>query len=580
MTQFRVWAPKVKKVELDLNASLVDMERNDDGWWSVDIDLKDMEIEYAYRVDGFGPIPDPRSQFQPHGVLGPSRTVRHDRFKWTDQSFCTKPLSSGIIYELHIGTFTPEGTFDSAVSQLDHLVNLGVTHVEIMPICEFPGKRGWGYDGVDLYAVHHHYGGPEGFKRLVNACHERGLSVILDVVYNHVGPTGNFLDRFGPYFMEKHPGQWGQPFNLSEPHSDEVRRFFIDNMKMWLRDYHVDGLRLDAVHAIVDNSALHILEELNEEAEQVEAHLGRPVIMIAESDLNDPRMIRSRDAHGFGFHAQWIDDFHHSLHAYLTGQTTGYFTGYGTLEALAHTMTKGFYFARTFCPHRDRVYGRPSTGLSAHRFIGFLQNHDQVGNRYEGDRSAHFITLGQARIAAAIVLTGPFIPMLFMGEEWGASTPFLYFTDHEDPELARAVSIGRQKDFEKIGWDHEKVPDPQDPATMEKSKLRWDELAHSPHKELLEWHRLLIQLRKRYSDLVDGRMENMLVDYDEGAQWMLYQRGRVTVVVNFSKEQRLIPLKPMTVRDVLGASEDEVRILENQVLMPAESAVILGPETP
>lgn len=577
MTLFRVWAPRARKVQLDLHSTLVDMTAEPNGWHSVEVDTKGLEIEYAFRLDEHGPIPDPRSPYQPRGVTGPSRMVDHSRFQWTDQGFSAKPLSSGIIYELHIGTFTPEGTFESAIERLDHLVELGITHIELMPVIEFPGKRGWGYDGVDLFAPHHHYGGPNGLKALVNACHERGLAVILDVVYNHVGPTGNYFEHFAPYFMEEHPGRWGQPFNFGEAHSDEVRQFFLDNMRMWFVDYHLDGLRLDAVHVMIDYSAFHFLEEVCAEADEIEAHVARSLVMIAESDANDPQMVRSRDAHGMGFDAQWIDDFHHALHAYLTGQTEGYFAGFGTLKALAHTLTEGFYYCGNFCPHRERSHGRSSDGISAHRFIGFLQNHDQVGNRYAGERSVHFLSRGQAKIAAAIVLLGPYIPMLFMGEEWGASTPFLYFTDHEDPELARAVSIGRQKDFEKIGWDPDQVPDPQDPQTLEKSKLKWDEIDQAPYREMLDWHRHLIQLRKRFSDLTDGRLDRVEVEYDEAAQWMLITRGEVIIAVNFAKDQRQLPLQNASSLTCIAASANLIEQQENVAAMPPESVAVFGP---
>lgn len=578
MTVFRVWAPKAKKMQLELPSGIMDMKPGEGGWFRAEADTGSQPVDYAFRIDGKGPIPDPRSPFQPYGVLGKSRTVDHGAFQWTDQHFNARPLSSALFYELHIGTFTEKGTFASAIEKLDYLVDLGVTHVEIMPVAEFPGKRGWGYDGVDLFAPHHHYGGPDGLKTLVNACHERGLAVILDVIYNHVGPTGNFLDRFAPYFMEEYQGRWGKPFNFGKAHCDEVRRFLVDNIRMWLTDYHFDGLRLDAVHVMFDFSALHILEEMNVEADQIEAHTGRQAVMIAESDANDPRMVIPREANGLGFDAQWIDDFHHALHALLTGQTTGYFTGFGSIATLVHTMTRGFFFTGQYCPHRFRRHGRPVVGLSADKFIGFMQNHDQVGNRYLGDRSAHFLSPGRARIAAAIVLTSPFIPMLFMGEEWASTSPFLYFTDHEDPELAKAVSLGRQRDFEKIGWDPELASDPQDPHTMEKSRLRWEELDQTPHREMLQWHKALIRLRKTFPELTDGRFERVQAQFDEQAQWLAFRRGNVRVVANFSLEEKEVPLQGPWPRDLLAASEDEVAVHESRIVLPPESVAILGPQ--
>ena len=381
------------------------------------------------------------------------------------------------IYELHVGTFSPEGTFDGAAARLDHLVDLGVDVVELLPVAQFPGRHGWGYDGVDLYAPHDPYGGPDGLKRLVDACHARGLAVVIDVVYNHLGPAGNYLAEFGPYFTDRYTTPWGTAVNLDGPDSDPVRDFVVGNALMWVRDYHADGLRLDAIHAIVDTSAVHILEELRAQVEALAAELGRQVFLIAESDLNDPKIVHRPELGGYGIDAQWSDDFHHALHAVLTGERTGYYADFGSLDHLAKSLRQAYVYDGGYSPHRRRRHGRSPAGLPPTRFLGYLQNHDQVGNRATGERSSMLLSTGLLKVAAAIVLLGPFVPMLFQGEEWAASTPFLYFTDHDDPELGEAVSEGRRREFAAFGWSPEQVPDPQAPETFEASVLRWDERA-------------------------------------------------------------------------------------------------------
>ena len=525
MRTFRVWAPDAVSVELDAAGARTPMRREPGGWWEVTAEA----LDYGFVVDGAGPFPDPRSPWQPDGVHGPSRVVDHDAYPWQDAGWRGVHLPSAVLYELHVGTFTPEGTFTAAIERLDHLVDLGVDAVELLPVAEFPGTRGWGYDGVDLFAPHSAYGGPEGLKRLVDACHARGLGVVLDVVYNHLGPSGNHLGRFGPYFTDRHRTNWGDAVNVDGAGSGEVRRFVIDNALMWLRDYHCDGLRLDAVHAIVDDSAVHLLEELSTRVDELAAHVGRPLFLIAESDLNDPRFVRSRDAGGYGIDAAWADEWHHALHAVLTGETNGYYEDFGSLAQLATALERAWVYAGEWSPHRGRVHGRPPTGLEGWRFVVCTQNHDQVGNRAAGERLSQLVSPGRLRIAAALLLTSPFVPMLFQGEEWGASTPFQYFTDHEDAELGRAVSEGRRNEFRHFGWDPSDVPDPQDPATFERSVLRWDEAGGGSHAELLEWDRGLIRLRKALPELSDGRRDTVHVEVDEDEGRLVYRRGRVTV---------------------------------------------------
>ena len=478
MTTLSVWAPHATSVACETGGARLPMARDGRGWWSC---AADGVTEYAYVVDGAGPFPDPRSPWQPRGIDGPSRVVDHGAFTWTDDGWRGVDLATAVLYELHVGTFTPEGTFDGVAGKLDHLAGLGVDAIELLPVAEFSGDRGWGYDGVDLYAPHHAYGGPDGLKRLVDACHARGIGVVMDVVYNHLGPAGNHLSKFGPYFTSSHQTAWGDAVNFDGPESGEVRRFVVDNALMWLRDYHCDGLRLDAIHAIVDGSPVHVLEEL---ATRV-AELDPPRFLVAEDEREDARVIRSRDSGGYGIDAVWADDWHHALHTVLTGESSGYYAEFGSLDQLATAIGEGW------------VRRRPPDDVRPSQFVICTQNHDQVGNRAAGERLSQLVSADALRYAAALLLSSPFVPMLFMGEEWGASTPFRYFTDHADPALARAVSEGRRSEFREFGWNPANVPDPQDPATFEASKLQWDEVERDEHAALLEWYRALIARRRR-----------------------------------------------------------------------------------
>ncbi|HWH35612.1 MAG TPA: malto-oligosyltrehalose trehalohydrolase [Acidimicrobiales bacterium] len=577
MTTFRVWAPRADRVEVDLGGRRIAMGEAGRGWWEVEVADAGPGTDYAYRVDGSDPLPDPRSAHQPHGVNGPSRVVDHRAFRWQDGAWRGFHLPSAVLYELHIGTFSAEGTFDGAVAHLDHLVQLGVTAVELLPVAQFPGCRNWGYDGVDLYAPHDGYGGPDGLRRLVDACHARGLGVVLDVVYNHLGPEGNHLERFAPYFTSFYATPWGQAVNYDRAASDEVRRFVIDNALSWLRDYHFDALRLDAIHAIVDTSATHLLEQLAVEVAELAAAEGRSLWLIAESDLNDPRVIRPRDAGGHGIDAQWSDDFHHALHTVLTGEHDGYYRDFGSLADLATALEHVWVYAGRWSPTRDRTHGRPPTGLPGWCFLGYLQNHDQVGNRAVGDRISSALSTDRLKVGAALVLTAPFVPMLFQGEEWAASTPFQYFTSHDDPELGRLVRQGRRAEFAAFGWTAEQVPDPQDPATFERSKLDWEEPGRSPHAEMLDWYRTLIELRRSTPGLGDGRLDRVRVRVDEEAGWLVVERGQLRVAANLGPSPVTVALEGGTDQAVLAASHPGISVHGDHADLPSDSVVIVGP---
>jgi maltooligosyltrehalose trehalohydrolase len=532
-----VWAPLAEAVELVVDDQVrVPMEAAEDGWHRVTTDVLGAGSDYAFSLDGGEPLPDPRSRWQPRGVLAPSRVVDPGAFAWSDAGWCAPPLASAVIYELHVGTFSPEGTFDGALARLDALVELGVTHVELMPVAAFSGERGWGYDGVFPFAVHEPYGGPEGLARFVDACHARGLAVLLDVVYNHLGPEGNVLERFGPYFTDHYATPWGKAINLDAADSDEVRRYVVDNAVSWLRDYHLDGLRIDAIHAIIDTSATHILEELAVRVDALEAELGRPLVLIAESDLNDPRVVRGREAGGYGIDAQWSDDFHHAIHAYLTGERQGYYQDFGRLADLARCLETPFLYDGRRSAFRRRRHGRAPEALPAWRFLGYAQNHDQVGNRAVGDRLIHVAGAELAEVTAALVLLAPWVPMLFQGEEWGAGSPFQYFTDHQDEGLAKAVRRGRRGEFSAFGWKPDQIPDPQDERTFARSRLDWSEREAEPHAALLDWHRRLIALRAARPELRDGRREPGAVRYDEYECWLTLRRGNVVLACNFDRE--------------------------------------------
>jgi maltooligosyltrehalose trehalohydrolase len=577
MHRFKVWAPRANTIGVRIENTVHPMQEAAGGWWHADVGNAIAGTDYAFLVDGDEPaVPDPRSAWQPHGVHGPSRIVDHAAFVWTDAQWQAPPLGSAILYELHIGTFTAEGTLDAAQLRLPYLKDLGITHIELMPVNAFPGKCGWGYDGVSLFAPQEAYGGPEALKRFVNACHQQGLAVLLDVVYNHLGPSGNYLGKFGPYFTHLHNTPWGDAVNLEDAGSHEVRRFFCDNALMWLRDYHFDGLRLDAVHAYMDRSAIHFMEQLSTEVRALEAETGKHCVVIAESDLNDPRLVKPPQAGGYGMDAQWSDDFHHSLVTVLTGDRSGYYSDFGTMADLAKSLKSAFVYDGIYAPHRDRVHGRPVEGLPAWRFLGYAQNHDQVGNRAQGERLCHLTSVGRAKIAAALVFTAPFVPMLFQGEEWAASSPFQYFTDHEDTELGRSVSEGRKREFAAFGWNPDDIPDPQDEQTFLRSKLKWEERGTGEHAEMLAWYKQLIALRKRHPELTNGLLEDTKIEFSEEEKWLAMQRGNLEVVVNLRNQPLKRQVHPAS--KLLLSSNAAAKINEASLNLPPDTVAILKVE--
>ncbi|MET8724767.1 malto-oligosyltrehalose trehalohydrolase [Streptomyces misionensis] len=578
--QFEVWAPQADRVTLQCEGVAHPLGRDPEraGWWRGEAEAGD-GARYGFALDDGPVLPDPRSRRQPDGPDGLSAVVEHERYTWR-ADWPGRALPGAVLYELHVGTYTPEGTLDAAAARLGHLSELGVTHVELMPLCPFPGRHGWGYEGVSPWAVHEPYGGPEALKRFVDRAHELGLAVILDVVHNHLGPSGNHLPRFGPYFTDAYTTPWGAAVNLDAPGSDEVRAFLIGSALAWLRDYRLDGLRLDAVHALYDTRARHFLEELSAAVDDLAAELGRPLSLIAESDLNNPRFITPRAEHGLGLHAQWNDDFHHALHTALTGESQGYYADFARapFAALAKTLTGGYFHDGTYSSFRGRHHGRPldRARVGGHRLLGYSQTHDQVGNRAQGDRLSAHLSPGLLACAATLVLTAPFTPMLFMGEEWAAGTPWQFFTDHTDPELAEAVRRGRRREFAAHGWAEEDVPDPQDPATRERSCLDWSEPGRPPHARVLDWYRRLIALRREQPDLTDPDLADTKVAYDEEARWLAFRRGDVRVAVNLGKDPAAIPLGTRPAL-VLAAWEPVAAPGADGLLqLPGESCVVLA----
>jgi maltooligosyltrehalose trehalohydrolase len=563
--------------------AIVQMRRSGGGWWVPDgadgavPDPTRGPCDYGYLIDDSDvPLPDPRSRRQPAGVHQRSQTYDAGAFAWTDETWTGRQLPGSVIYELHLGTFTPEGTLDSAIDRLDHLRSIGVDLVELMPVNAFNGIWNWGYDGVDWFAVHEAYGGPPAYQRFVDACHAVGLGVVQDVVYNHLGPSGNYLPLFGPY-LKTGRNTWGDLVNLDGEGSAEVRRFILDNVHLWFADYHVDALRLDAVHALSDSSPVHILEEMAVETAALSAHLGRPLTLIAESDLNDTRLVTPREGGGYGLDAQWSDDFHHALHVALTGETTGYYADFEPLSALAKVCEKGFFHDGTWSSFRACDHGAAiDTGhMPTWRLVVCNQDHDQIGNRARGDRLSDpgpgHLDDDQLACAALLTLCGPFTPMLFMGEEWSASTPFQFFTSHPEPELGRVTAEGRIAEFARMGWDPSVVPDPQDPQTFERSKLDWSELLHGRHARLLATYRHLAHLRRRLPELTDPAFASLSAAADEETRLFTLRRGGLLIAVNFGEA----PVTLAEQGEVLFTTPTAATVSDGTTSLPPHAGLLL-----
>jgi maltooligosyltrehalose trehalohydrolase len=537
--EFIVWAPQRMSVEIRFvgggrppvaakhpggKREYFQMKQDDNGYWTALVEDIFPGARYFYRLDNERERPDPASHFQPDGVHGPSQIIDHGSFKWTDKNWKGIPLREMIMYELHAGAFTKEGTFDAIVPVLDYLNDLGVNAIEIMPVVQFTGERNWGYDGTYPFAVQNSYGGPDGLKRLVNACHKNGTAVILDVVYNHLGPEGNYLWDFAPYFTDKYRTPWGQAINFDDAYSNDVRNYFIENALHWFRHYHIDALRLDAVHGITDMSAVPFLQELACRVEEFSEREGRKCYLIAESDLNDSRLIRPKGQGGFCIDAQWNDDFHHCIHTLLTGEKDGYYIDFGKMSHLIKSMREGYVYSGGYSVYRKRNHGNSSKDIPAHKFVVFSQNHDQVGNRAAGDRPGQNMSFEKLKLAAGLVLLSPYIPLLFMGEEYGETAPFQYFVSHSDEHLIEAVRKGRREEFASFGWEGE-IPDPQAESTFLDSKINIGLHKEGRHNALFRFYKELIRLRKEVPALSHPSRDNMEVTHIEG-EGVLFVRRR------------------------------------------------------
>ncbi len=581
-TRFVVWAPEKKKAEVVAGNQRFLMNKTPDGYWQISIPGMKPGTLYKYSIDSQDPVPDPASRSQPLGVHGPSEVLANN-FNWTDHEWKGLSLAEMILYELHVGTFTPEGTFSALTTKLDYLKKLGVNTIELMPVAQFPGERNWGYDGVFPFAVQHSYGGAEMLKRLVDEAHRKDIAVVLDVVYNHLGPEGNYLGHYGPYFTEKYKSVWGQALNFDDAWCDGVRNFFLQNALMWLRDFHIDGLRLDAVHAICDFSATHFIEELESVVRNLEHETGKRKVLIAEFDLNNPRYISDKSVGGYGLDGQWVDEFHHALHALVTRETDGYYEDFGTVGHLKKAITSGYVYTGEYSQHRKKHFGR-SAGNAYSQFVVFAQNHDQVGNRLLGDRLTSALSFEQLKLVAAVYLLAPHVPMLFMGEEYGEKNPFQYFVSHTDEKLVEAVREGRKKEFSYFRWAGE-IPDPQSQQTFDACKLSWS-VEESQAKILIDYYARLIAIRKLPPWQTFTRDSLESVDMEHGhvvAFERIASRERKIILFNFHHERVTIPL-PSRYSTIFfdscaaqWAGLHHSTIANNKLTMEAESAIILEP---
>jgi maltooligosyltrehalose trehalohydrolase len=544
--EVQVWAPFAKELSLVLIASQKDIPlRNEEyGYWSLTTTALKPGDLYYLAING-KQLPDPASLSQPDGVHGPSRALALAEFNWADAEWKNHPLEDYLIYELHTGTFNASHNFKGIIDRLDYLVDLGITAIEIMPVAQFPGERNWGYDGVYPFAVQHSYGGAEGLKELINACHQKGLAVILDVVYNHFGPEGNYFGEFGPYFTDKYHTPWGKAINFDDAWCDAVRHYFIENVLMWFRDFHVDALRLDAVHAIKDFSPVHILKEIKQYTDLLMQETGSTHYLIAELDLNDTRYIKPLEKEGYGLDSQWIDEFHHALYVSSGGKKEGYYTDFEGVTHLAKAYNDAYVYDGQYSPHRLKTFGVKADGHSGKQFIAFSQNHDQVGNRMLGERAGELFSFEMQKLRAAAVILSPFIPMLFMGEEYAEKNPFQYFVSHTDPELAEAVRKGRKAEFEAFHLEGE-APDPMDELTFNNSQLQWELLQEEQHQLMLNYYKHLIELRKQHPALRSSTRKDTLATAEESKKTLVlvrkHEQKDVYCLMNFSETSQLLQL--------------------------------------
>ena len=547
-TRFRVWAPLRSGVDVRLDGSnlgeTLALTHEGNGYWSADISGAHPGDRYSFVLDGEIVRPDPASRYQPESVHGPSEVV-DTSFPWSDGTWGGLPLEDLIFYEIHPGTFTPEGTLRAIIPRLDELAAMGITCLSLMPAAQFPGGRNWGYDGVLPFAVQNTYGGPLALRELVDACHARGLAVVLDVVYNHLGPEGNYLADFGPYFTEQYATPWGPALNFDSAHSDEVRNFFMDNALTWIEDFHLDGLRLDAVHAIFDMSARPFLQELASEVRRLGRRLGKPVHLLPESDANDARLIREQSLGGLGHSGQWADDFHHSVHALLTGERQGYYLDFGSAWHLKKALAQGYVYDGIYSAYRRRRHGNSPRDRSGKQFVVSTQNHDQVGNRMQGDRLSALVSLEADKLAAGLLLTSPFLPLIFMGQEYGETAPFRFFVSYGDDWLIQAVREGRKREFAAFDWPGE-PQDPQDPETFAACVLNWHKRNEAGHRSLTRLYTALIRMRKSLPALRGLRLDRLAVWGTNSdavltlLRWSLEER--VAVVCNLTPDEEEVRL--------------------------------------
>ena len=558
--KFIVWAPFKDKMEVVIkNGTSYSLHKSSMGYWEGEIKDASAGTLYKFKINGGDEFPDPASRSQPDGVHSWSQIVQHSSFSWADNHWQGIEISKMIIYELHVGTFTPEGTFEAVINKIDHLKELGVNTIELMPISQFPGDRNWGYDGVYPFAAQDSYGGAEGLKNLINACHINNIAVILDAVYNHMGPEGNYLSQFGPYFTDKYNTPWGSALNFDDEYSDEVRNFFFENVIMWLKEFHFDGLRLDAIHEIIDRGAVHFLKEMRLRVDDLETETGRKYSLIAESDLNDTKIVDPNDKGGFGLDGQWVDDFHHSLHTLLTGENEGYYKDYGKLSQIAKAFKQGFVYDGVYSEFRKRTIGNNPSHINPSNFLVCTQNHDQIGNRMLGERLSSLVNFEKLRLAAGIMLVSPFVPILFMGEEFAEDRPFQYFVNHGDEDLVKAVQEGRKKEFEYFNHRRGEFPDPVSKTTYEGSRLNWNFKSDKNKQLIFEFYKVLIKLKKEGYFNSFGNKNVITEAYEEQKYFTAYAPGNHPLIgiFNFSENEIEVPLPDNLKWDKIIASGDE-----------------------